>query len=81
MIDLGLIGGMFDPVHNGHLNIALSSLELLQLDELQFLPCGKPVHKHENFASPVHRLAMLELAVSSFSKVNIDSRECQSDEL
>ncbi|MGY8791048.1 MAG: nicotinate-nucleotide adenylyltransferase [Pseudomonadales bacterium] len=80
VIDLGLIGGMFDPVHNGHINIALSSFELLRLDELQFLPCGKPVHKHENFASPVHRLAMLALAVSNFSKINIDSRECQSDE-
>jgi nicotinate-nucleotide adenylyltransferase len=70
---------MFDPVHNGHLNIALTSLELLQLDELHFLPCGNPVHKNEDFASSVHRLAMLELAVRDIDSIKIDSRECLSE--
>ena len=78
-IDLGMMGGMFDPVHNGHLNIALTSLELLQLDALHFLPCGNPVHKNEDFASSAHRLAMLELGVKDIDSIQIDARECQSE--
>lgn len=70
---------MFDPVHNGHLNIALTSLELLQLDALHFLPCGNPVHKNEGFASSTHRLAMLELGVKDIDSIQIDARECQTD--
>ena len=77
--DLGLMGGMFDPLHNGHLTIALASLELLQLDALHFLPCGNPVHKNEDFASSAHRLAMLELGVKDIDNIQIDARECQSE--
>ena len=77
--DLGLIGGMFDPIHYGHLNIALTSIELLQLDALHFLPCGNPVHKNEVFASSAQRLAMLELGVKDIESIQIDARECQSD--
>ncbi|MDG2175563.1 MAG: nicotinate-nucleotide adenylyltransferase [Gammaproteobacteria bacterium] len=77
-IDLGLMGGMFDPLHNGHLTIASTSLELLQLDALHFLPCGNPVHKNEDFASSAHRLAMLELGVKDIDSIQIDARECQS---
>lgn len=80
VIDLGLMGGMFDPVHMGHLNIALSSLEKLQLDELLLLPCGSPVHRESKLAANKHRLAMLELAISAYPKLKIDDRECKSQE-
>jgi len=76
--DLGLMGGMFDPVHNGHLNIALSSLKNLQLDELHLLPCGTPVHRESKLAESKHRLAMLELAISAYTELKIDDRECKT---
>jgi nicotinate-nucleotide adenylyltransferase len=78
--ELGLLGGMFDPVHFGHLNITLSSLEKLQLDEIHLLPCGQPVHKSELFTSSKHRLAMLEIVANENPAISIDDRECRSRE-
>ena len=78
--ELGLLGGMFDPVHFGHLNIALSSLEKIQLDEVHLLPCGQPVHKSTLFTSSKHRLAMLEMAASEYPVIAIDDRECRTQE-
>jgi len=80
VLDLGLMGGMFDPVHQGHLKIALTTLENLQMDAIRLLPCGNPVHRGEVFASAQHRLAMLRLAVESYSDIGIDDRELNSDE-
>lgn len=74
------MGGMFDPVHNGHLNIALSSLDKIQLDEVRLLPCGQPVHKGALFASSKHRLAMLDIIASESTVISIDDRECRSSE-
>ncbi len=79
-LDLGLMGGMFDPVHQGHLKIALTSLENLQLDAIRLLPCGNPVHRGGVFASAQHRLAMLRLAVESYPDIGIDDRELNSNE-
>jgi len=77
--DLGLMGGMFDPVHNGHLAIATDSLKLLQLDSLHLLPCGQPVHGKQLAASAVHRKAMLDLAVQGKRNLHVDDRECRLD--
>ncbi len=73
------MGGMFDPVHQGHLNIAITSLEKLQLNAIRLLPCGNPVHRSALFASSRHRLAMLELAVEDYPDIGIDDRECNSN--
>ncbi len=80
VFELGLMGGMFDPVHLGHLKIALTSLEKLQLDAIRLLPCGNPVHRNGVFASSQHRLAMLRLAVEGYSDIGIDDRELKSDD-
>jgi len=74
------LGGMFDPVHFGHLNIALSSLEKLKLDEVHLLPCGQPVHKNALFTSSKHRLAMLQIVANENPFLSIDERECRSAE-
>jgi len=74
------MGGMFDPVHQGHLKIALTSLEKLQLDAIRLLPCGNPVHRSGVFASSQHRLAMLRLAVEDYLDIGIDDRELKSDD-
>ncbi|MBR3502898.1 MAG: nicotinate-nucleotide adenylyltransferase [Clostridia bacterium] len=64
MIKLGLMGGTFNPIHNGHLMCARIALEALDLDEVLFLPDGEPPHKAgDSLASGVSRLNMTALAV------------------
>jgi len=72
--DLGLMGGMFDPVHFGHLNLAENVLRQLSLDELHFVPCGIPSHRGSLVAPSEHRLAMLELAIGDEKRFRVDDR-------
>ncbi|VEJ22076.1 nicotinate-nucleotide adenylyltransferase [Neisseria animaloris] len=65
MKKIGLFGGTFDPIHNGHLHIARAFADELGLDMVVFLPAGDPYHKEETTRTPAHhRLAMTELAIS-----------------
>ncbi len=72
---IGLLGGTFDPVHNGHLHVAKSVLNLLPLDEIRLLPCYQPVHRAQPQASPEDRLAMLKLACDDLPKITVDEHE------
>lgn len=76
---LGIMGGMFDPVHEGHLELAQQVKRLCQLDDILLVPCGSPVHRPGAHASPAARIAMLELAVRAKEGLHIDARECLSD--
>ncbi len=49
---LGVLGGTFDPVHNGHLVIAEESMVRLGLDEVLFLPAGRPRFKDGDAVTP-----------------------------
>ncbi|MCP5200622.1 MAG: nicotinate-nucleotide adenylyltransferase [Gammaproteobacteria bacterium] len=60
---IGLLGGTFDPVHNGHLRAALEALEALELAEMRLLPLNTPGHRPPPLASAAHRCAMLDGAV------------------
>ena len=46
---LGIMGGTFDPIHNGHIQMAQKCMEKFALDEVIFLPAGEPPHKR-NYA-------------------------------
>ncbi len=60
---IGLLGGTFDPVHYGHLELAESALMECGLDKVIFIPAAEPPHKTSTAVSTFgHRLAMLELA-------------------
>ena len=72
---IGIMGGMFDPVHNGHMEVALSALNLLKLDQLRLVPCGLPNHRQEALCSAQQRLHMLALAARHNDKLVVDSRE------
>ncbi|PXF59142.1 MAG: hypothetical protein C4B58_04310 [Deltaproteobacteria bacterium] len=66
MITIGLLGGTLDPVHFGHLRSAEEIREALELDEIWFMPAALPPHKEPSTLTPfAHRLAMVELAVTS----------------
>ncbi|WP_156303030.1 nicotinate-nicotinamide nucleotide adenylyltransferase, partial [Methylogaea oryzae] len=55
---IGLLGGTFDPIHYGHLRIALEAKEALGLDEVRFIPCRQPPHRDTPGASPQQRLEL-----------------------
>ena len=72
---IGFFGGSFDPVHFGHLNNARAMKRLLDLSELYFMPCAKPVHKSELSFSNQARIEMLQLAIQDYDELKIDLRE------
>jgi len=62
----GILGGTFDPIHNGHLFIAQTALEEVELDRVVFVPSGRPPHKtHQRITESAHRLKMLQKAIQS----------------
>lgn len=66
MMKIGYFGGTFDPIHFGHLNLALELLEQKQLDQVLFCPTSLSPHKTTMtpLASAAHRLKMVQLAVA-----------------
>ena len=63
---IGILGGTFDPVHLGHLLIAEESRIGLQLDQVLFVPAGRPWLKEgQPLAEASHRVRMVELAIAS----------------
>ena len=64
---LGLLGGMFDPIHIGHLRAAEIVREALDLDEVVFVPAGMPPHRGQPAAAGIDRYAMVALATADES--------------
>lgn len=61
---LGILGGTFDPIHNGHLFVAEEARVRFGLNKVLFIPNGHPPHKEGDYlASSLHRYKMTELAV------------------
>lgn len=76
---IGVMGGMFDPVHSGHLQAALTALRLLELDQLRLVPCHVPNHREPATAGSAQRLEMLQLAAACDSRLLVDAREVERD--
>lgn len=75
---IGIMGGTFNPVHNGHLLIAENARAQLSLDEVRFIPNGAPPHKmEEHIADGGHRLSMIALAIEGNHAFVADDRELQ----
>lgn len=63
---IGLMGGTFDPIHNGHLLLAENSRKTFNLDKIIFMPAGIPPHKKDkHLSSNTHRYNMTLLAINS----------------
>ena len=62
---IGILGGTFDPVHNGHLAIARAALDQGKLDRVLFVVAARPPHKQDaDMAAAEDRYRMVELAVA-----------------
>jgi len=68
-----IFGGTFDPIHNGHLHLIKSILDLEKFERLVIVPAGDPWQK-ETEASSKQRLEMLELAIAG---VGVEISECE----
>lgn len=72
---LAVLGGMFDPVHNGHIEAARYALHYLGMNRLKLIPCKNPNHKPGASSGAKHRLAMLNLAVGLDEQIEVDPIE------
>ena len=76
MRKIGLLGGTFDPVHNGHLIISEYLRDYLSLEEIWFIPARyHPLKDNENISAPEVRYQMLQMAISdnpSFKSMDIE---------
>jgi nicotinate-nucleotide adenylyltransferase len=71
---IGVLGGTFDPVHNGHLHIAHALRTALDLERVVWVPAGRPPHKTGQIVSSDRdRLAMLDLALAGSPVDQIDT--------
>ena len=68
---IGLFGGTFDPIHNGHLHIARSFADELDLESVTLLPAGDPYHKTAPRTAAHHRLTMAEIAAQADSRLAV----------
>ena len=74
--NIGLFGGVFDPVHRAHIQMAKMAADQLRLDSVRWIPAGNPAHK-EIDTSAKHRLNMLQIALKNLKdeRMVIDQRE------
>ena len=78
---IGILGGSFDPIHNGHLNMALKSYEQYALDEIWLIPNGNAPHKDsDKMADAEHRLAMCKLVANQYPFIKTSDIEIISEE-
>lgn len=74
---IGLLGGTFDPVHNGHLMAAQAALEAAKLEEVWFIPTQSPPHKAQPSADSSLRVQMLEVAIHGNPAFRVEDIELQ----
>jgi nicotinate-nucleotide adenylyltransferase len=72
---IGLLGGTFDPIHIGHLDVARAACRALSLDRLLLMPSRVPPHRGVPHASPSHRFAMAVLATQHESWLEVSDLE------
>jgi len=75
-VRIGILGGTFDPIHNGHLAAAQSVAKTFQTDEIHFVPAYRAPHKQpEGVTSAFHRFAMVALATIPFTQFRTSTIE------
>ena len=75
MKKIGLLGGGFDPIHLGHIGIALAAIEQLQLDEVWLIVTYQPNLKHPPLGTFFHRVAMSRLAAKPYPQIKVSAIE------
>lgn len=77
---IGIMGGTFDPIHNGHLMLAEEAYRQFDLEQIWFMPSANPPHKKESIvAKAEYRKAMVKLAIEKYSFMKYDNTEFERD--
>lgn len=77
----GYFGGTFDPIHNGHLRMALELSEQLDFDDFSLVPCHRPPHRESPGCGDRGRAEMVRLAIADCPSLRLDDRELRRDSL
>lgn len=72
---IGILGGTFDPIHLGHLRMALELYDTLDLAKVHITPSYSPIYRKQPVASPAQRLEMVKCAVKNEPALQADDRE------
>ena len=78
---IGILGGVFNPIHYGHLVIAGEAKDKLNLDKVIFVPTGKAPHKKVKGATPEERYQMVSLAIKGNSSFEVSPIEIEKSKL
>ena len=76
-MNIGILGGTFDPIHQGHLTLARRALKQFKLNQVLFIPAARPPHKKKTRSlTPIkHRFEMVRLVVKACSKFKVSKLE------
>ena len=72
---VGVFGGTFDPIHNGHLETVRAVREVCGLERILFIPAATPPHRDAPGATPQQRMEMVALAIADDRRFILDDRE------
>lgn len=75
---IGIVGGTFDPIHNGHLMLGAYAYDNFQLDKIWFMPNGNPPHKSEEI-NVDFRLDMVKLAIEDKDEFYLSTFEIEEE--
>ena len=79
-IKIGLFGGTFDPIHNGHLHLSNWTSNKLSLNRLIFIPAAVPPHKqHLSMTDSTHRYRMIEIAIENYPEFEVSGVELKRE--
>jgi len=79
-LKIGVLGGTFDPVHNGHLVLAEQMSSYFNFPKVLFIPSNLPPHKEVEKIAPIgHRIEMLKLAIKDNDVFEMSVLECERE--
>ena len=78
---IGIYGGSFNPIHNGHVYMAKFIIDYLKLDKLIVIPVGTPSHRKNILEDASMRLKMCEIAFENEKKIEISDIELKSKDI